>query len=190
MNSVLDSVLVAAAVNDDGVLLVDLYLLSATELVDLGLLDVETKLLGDNFAACQDSDILQHFLTSVAKARSFDSYAYEYASQLVQNDVCQSVALNVFSDDDELLASLYDLLEQRQNVLNRGDLLIGDENVRIVDNSFHLIGISYHVGGDVAAVELHAFNYLGVGLSSLALFKGDNAVSGYLLHSLSDKLAD
>jgi hypothetical protein len=31
----------------------------------------------------------------------------------------------------------------------------------VVDDGFHLIGIGDHVGGDVAAVEHHAFDDLG-----------------------------
>ena len=61
----------------------------------------------------------------------------------------------------------------------------------IVVDSLHLLGVGDHVGGDVAAVELHAFDDLGVGLGSgLVLLDGDNAVGGDLLHCVSDQLAD
>ena len=48
--------------------------------------------------------------------------------------VGQGVAVHILGDDDQLLAVLDDLLEQRQDLLNGGDLLIGDQDVGIVDD--------------------------------------------------------
>ena len=36
----------------------------------------------------------------------------------------------------------------------------------------HLLSVGDHVGGDIAAVELHALHYLGVGLGSFGLLDG------------------
>ena len=71
-----------------------------------------------------------------------------------------------------------------------GDLLIGDEDIGVVHDGLHLLGIGDHVGGDIAAVELHALDNLGVGLGGLGLLNGDHAVGGDLLHGLGDQLAD
>ena len=90
----------------------------------------------------------------------------------------------------ELSAGLDDLLEQGQDLLNIGDLLIGDEDESVLENSFHLLGVGCHVGGWVAAVKLHAFNDLAVGICGLGLLNGNNAVLRDLLHSLGDQSAD
>ena len=74
--------------------------------------------------------------------------------------------------------------------MDGGDLLVGDEDIRIVDDGFHLIGIGDHVGGDVAAVELHAFDDFQAGLSGLGLFDGDDAGRADLIHGFRDQLAD
>ena len=59
----------------------------------------------------------------------------------------ESLALDVLGDDDELLAALNELLEDRENVGDDGDLLIGDQQVSVVDDGFHLLGIGDHVRG-------------------------------------------
>ena len=71
-----------------------------------------------------------------------------------------------------------------------GDLLVGDQDIGVVNDGLHLLGIGDHVGGDIAAVELHAFHDLAVGLSGLGLLNGDDAVGGDLLHGVGDQLAD
>ena len=98
--------------------------------------------------------------------------------------------LDVLGHDQKLAACLDDLLEQGQNLLNVADLLVGDEDERVVDDGFHLVGIGDHVGGEIAAVKLHAFDYIAVGLGGLAFLEGDDAVLADLLHGFGDQGAD
>ena len=68
-----------------------------------------------------------------------------------------------------------------------GGLVDGKEDVykRQIDDGLHLLGIGGHIGGDIAAVELHTFHDLGVGFSGgLVLLDGDHAVLADLLHGL------
>ena len=104
-------------------------------------LSSQTQLLGDDLAAGQDCDILQHGLAAVAEARRLDGHAGEGAAQLVDNQRGQRFALDVLGDDQQLLAGLHDLLEQRQDLLNVGDLLVGDQDVGVVENGLHLVGV-------------------------------------------------
>ena len=86
---------------------------------------------------------------------------------------------------------LNDLLQQGQQILNDADLLIGDEDSGIIQDSLHLLGIGDHIRGQVAAVKLHTLDDLVVGLSGgLVLLNGDDAIGGDLLHCLSDQAAD
>ncbi len=140
--------------------------------------------------AGEGGDILQHFLSSVAEARSLDGDAGEGAAQLVEHERGERLALDVLGDDQKLSAALHDLLEHGQDLLRGGDLLIGDEDQRIVKLRNHLVGIGDHIGCDVAAVEHHALDDLAVGVGSFALLDGDDAVGGDLLHRLGDQLAD
>ena len=133
-NTGLDLVGVACAVDDDGVVLGDLDLTSRAEIGDLRIRQVHVELAGNIRAARQDGDILEHFLAAIAEAGRLDAHAGEVAAQTVDQQGGQRVALDVLCDDDELLAGLDDLLEQGQNLLDGGDLLVGDEDIRIVDD--------------------------------------------------------
>ena len=150
----------------------------------------QTQLLADDLTAGQDGDIPQHFLAAVAEAGSLDADTGKGAAQLIDDDGGKGFALDVLGDDDQLLAGLHDLLQQRQDLLDGGDLLIGDEDVGVIDDGLHLLGIGHHVGGDVTAVKLHSLHDLAVGLGGLALLQRDHAVGGNLLHRLGDQLTD
>ncbi len=88
------------------------------------------------------------------------------------------------------LPCLQDLFEHRDQVLVAGDLLFVDEDVGVFELALHLLRIGDEVRRQVAAVELHAFDELVVGLEGLAFFDGDDAVLADLVHRLGDDLAD
>ena len=133
----LDCLCVALTVNNHGAFLVDLYLTSTTQHSHGGVLQFQTNLLGNNFAASQNSDVLEHFLAAVAEARSLNSNAGEGAAQLVQQQRGQCLAFQILSDDEQLLAGLYNLLQQRQQILNVGNLLVGNQDNTVSGNLFH-----------------------------------------------------
>jgi len=63
------------------------------------------------------------FLAAVAEARSFNCNAGEGAAQLIDDQGGERFALNILRDDYQLLAGLQNLLEQRQDILDVGNLL-------------------------------------------------------------------
>ena len=159
--------------------------------LDGSVLQLIAQIGGDHGAAGQNGDILQHFLAAVAKTGSLDSGHIQGAAQAVDDQGGQSLTLDILSHDQQLHTILHDLLQQGNQILNHADLLIGDQDGGIVQNSLHLIGIGDHIRGQIAAVKLHAFHDLVVGLSSgLVLLDGDNAVRGNFFHCLSDQAAD
>jgi hypothetical protein len=148
------------------------------------------SVLGDRGAARQDRDVLEHGLAAVAEARRLDRGALEGAAQLVDDERRERLALDVLGDQQQRLARLRDLLEQRDEVLDRGDLLLVDQDERIVEHDLHVVGTVHEVGGQVALVELHALDPLDVRLEALALLDRDDAVLADLVHGLGDHLAD
>ena len=94
------------------------------------------------------------------------------------------------ADDQRRLALLDGLLEGREHVLDARDLLVGDEDERVVEDRFHAVGVGHEVRRDVAAVELHALGVFLLEAQALALFDGDDAVLADLVHDLGDDLAD
>ncbi len=98
--------------------------------------------------------------------------------------------VDVLGDDQRGLALLDSLLEGREHVLDARDLLVGDQDERIVEDRLHPIGVGHEVRREVAPVELHALGVFLLEAQALALFDGDDAVLADLVHHLGDDLAD
>ena len=65
-----------------------------------------------------------------------------------------------------------------------------DQDVGVLENRFHALRVGDEVGGEIAAVELHAFDHVQLGLQSLGFFDRDDAVFADLLHGLGNDLPD
>ena len=70
------------------------------------------------------------------------------------------------------------------------NLLIGNQDIRIIQNCFHLIHISSHVCGDITSVKLHTFYQIQLCLHGLGFLDGDNAVVGNLFHRICNHLTN
>ena len=146
--------------------------------------------LEDRLAAGQDGDVLEHRLAAVAVAGGLHRGAPEGAAELVDDQGGQRLALDVLGDDQERLARLRDLLQDRHEVLDRRDLLLVDQDVGVLEDGLHRGRVGDEVGAEVAAVELHPLDPLDLGLERLALLDRDHAVLADLLGGLGDHLAD
>src|SRR6267154_601393 len=180
----------AGAFDDRGVVLVDGDLLGAAEILKLHVLELDAEVFGDGLAAGEGGDVFEHGLAAVAKARGLDGGALQRAAELVHHEGGQRFAFDVLSDDQEGLAHLGGLLEQREQVLHRADFLFVDEDANVLEDAFHALGVGDEVGGEVAAVELHAFDDFEGGLHRLGFLDGDDAILADLLHGFGDDAAD
>ena len=88
------------------------------------------------------------------------------------------------------LPALDDLLEQRNEVLHAGDLLVDDQDVGVLEDRLHPLGVRHEVRGDVALVEPHALDELELHAERVGLLDRDHAVLAYLVDGLGDDLAD
>jgi hypothetical protein len=120
-----------------------------------------------------------------AKAGGLDRRDLQSAAQLVDHEGGKSLALDVLGNDEDRLAGLHHLLEQGKQRLHVGELLFIDENVGALELDAHLVGVGDEVGGNIAAVELHALDHFELGLERLRLLDGDHAVIADLLHVLA-----
>ncbi len=181
----------ALALDDRGVVLVRGHAARLAEHGQGDAVELEAEFLGDHLAAGQDGDVLQHGLAAVAEAGGLDGQGLEGAAQLVDHQGGQRLAVDILGDDHQvLLAGLHQLLQHGQDVGDRADLLIGDQDVGVLQHGFHALGIGDHVGRDIAAVELHAVDVVPLKGQALGLLDGDHAVFADLLHHLGDQLAD
>jgi hypothetical protein len=86
------------------------------------------------------------------------------------------------SKGEQRLASLDDGLEDREQRLKGGELLLVDQDKGVLKLSHHLLSIGDEIGRQVAAIELHPFDDVEFGFGGLGLLDRD--------HRLSDHLAD
>ena len=185
-----DGLLGASAADDDGIVLGDGDGLSGTEHIGGDVSDLHAQLVQGSLAAGEDGDVLEDALAAIAVARGLDGADVEGATDLVEDQGRQSLAIDVLSDDEQATASALDSLENGHNVLNAGDLLVGDEDVRILHHGLHAVVIRDEVSGDIALVELHALDGVDGDVERLGILDGDDAVLAHDLHGLGDLLAD
>ena len=111
----LDLLLLAGAVDDGRVLLGDRHLLGAAEHGERHVLELDAEVFGDDLAAGEDGDVLEHGLAAVTEARRLHRRDLEAAAELVDDERGKRLALDVLGDDEQRLAGLHDRLEERQH---------------------------------------------------------------------------
>src|SRR5664279_2178874 len=186
----LDVGLLAGAVDDGGVLLVDHHLLGATEHGERDVLHLDAEIFRDRLTAGQNRDVLQHRLAAIAEARSLDGGNLEAATQTVDDEGSKRLAFDVFSNDHQRLAGLHHGFQERKQFVEVGELLLVDQDVGVVEFDAHLVGVGDEVGRDVAAVELHALDDIEFGFQRLGFLNRDDTLVADLLHGVGKELAD
>ena len=138
-NPALDGFLLAIAVNDRRVVLVDHDTLGLAEVAEHCVLEFEADLFADHLTTCENRDVLQHGLATIPKAGRLDGADLQSAAKLVDDYGCQRLALDILGDDQQRLAGLGNLLQNREQVLHGRDLLVVDENVCLLQHGLHLL---------------------------------------------------
>src|SRR5436309_1257169 len=190
LDAALDVALLAGAAADGGVVLVDHAALAAPEVLERDVLELHAELYRDHAAAGQDADVLEHRLAAVTEARGLHAHARERASDLVDHQGGERLALQILRDDEEWLAGTGHLLEQREQVLHCRDLLLVNQDVDVLVDGLHAVRVGDEVGTQISAVELHALDHLELRVEALRLLDRDHALLPHLAHRLGDDLAD
>ena len=186
VDAVLDGSLVAVAIDDGGGVLGDLDGLRVAKHGHVRVGERHAEVGGDNLTAGDDSDVFQHALAAIAEAGSLNGNAGEGATQLVQQDGSQSLALEILRNDEQRATRLGNFLEHRQQVLDGGNLLVSEQDERVFQNGFHALHVGSHIRGDVALVELHALDRLDVDAEGLGFLDGNDAFLADDFHGLGD----
>ena len=79
--------------------LVTTTLRAGAEQVERHVLELEPDLFGDDLAAGEDGDVLEHGLAALAEARGLDGDRAEGAADLVDHQGGEGLALDVLGDD-------------------------------------------------------------------------------------------
>src|SRR5207342_1624072 len=185
-----DGGMFAGAVDDGGVLLGDLHLLRAAEVLDRGLLELQADFLGDHGAAGEDGHVFQHRLATVAEARGLHCADLDDAADGVDDKGGEGFAFDFLGDDQQRLAGLGDAFEHGQQLAHVGDLLVVQQDERIFQFGLHRLLVVDEVRRQVAAVELHALDDVELVLQTRTVFDGDHAFLADLVHRLGDEVTD
>ena len=180
----------AFAVKNDSVVLRYGDLLGNAEHVDSHILEREPDVLADDLSAGHDGEVLHVGLAVVAKARRLDGDDLEACAQLVDNESRERLALDVLSDDHEGLLLLGDALEDGYDRLERGDLLLDEEDAAVFEFALLRLGVGDKIGGDESAVEAHAIDNIELVLHRFAVLDGDDARLADAIHGVRDEVSD
>ena len=185
-----DCILLACTVHDSGVVLVDGHLLGCAKVSDRGLSKLHALEFADHVATGEDCDILEHLLASVTETGSLHGADLERAADTVRHESGKSLIVHILSDDEQRTAALSHSLENGKHILEVGDLLIVEKNVGRIHLALHLLAVGNEVGGDITAVELHAFHHIDRSLSAFGFLYSDYTLFLHLLHGFGDEAAD
>src|SRR5262249_30011523 len=112
-NPAFDIFLLAGAVDNGGVILGNRHTLGMPQHFHGDVLKLDTEILGDQLAASEYGDVLQHRLTAVAESGRLDCGDFQSAAELVDYQGGKRLALHVFSNHKQGAACLHHPLEQR-----------------------------------------------------------------------------
>src|SRR5215470_8144537 len=158
LDTSLDVSALAGAIDDGGVLFLHDHLLRLAQIVQGRLLERQTDLVRDHRAAGEDGDVLQHGLAAITEARCLDAGHLEDAADVVDDQGCQRLTLDVLGNDQQRASRLRHALEQRQELTDVGNLLVDQQDYRLFQLGGLVLLVVDEVRREVAAVELHALD--------------------------------
>mmetsp|Transcript_10008 Transcript_10008/g.12452 ORF Transcript_10008/g.12452 Transcript_10008/m.12452 type:complete len:261 (+) Transcript_10008:1199-1981(+) len=82
------------------------------------------------------------------------------------------------------------MLQDGQNALNRGDLLVVNQDQWLGQDAFLRLGVGDEVWGDVSSVDLHSLDNLKLVVQGLSLSHGDGALLSHFFEGICHHLAD
>ena len=183
-DSRLDIVLLATALDDRGVVLVNNHLLGTTQLGQAEALKLHAQVFENTRGTRQHGNVFEHGLAPVAVARGLHSADVESATQFIDHERCQCLAINFLADNQQRLAGIHNSFQQRHDVFHAGNFLLVDQDVAIFEHALHLLRIGDEVGGEIAAVKLHPLDPLHLSLEALAFVDSDHAILANFVHGL------
>ena len=180
----------AVAFNDGAILFVHDDALRTAEVFETDAFELHAEVFADELAAREDGNVFAHRFAAITEAGCFDGAHVDRAAQLVHNESREGFAFHVFRNDEERLADLRDLFEEREQILEVADLLLEVQNVSVFELGFHRLRVGHEIRREITLVELHTFNHVERRLDGLRFFDCDGAVFADLVHRVSNDVAD
>ena len=156
----------------------------------MDILQLDAQIFGQRFAPGEDRKVLEHRLAAITESRGLHRHRLQGPAQLVHHQRCQRFSFDILGDDQQRAAHLRNLLQKRQQVLHRADLLFMNQDQGILQHTLHTIRIRYEVRRQVAAIELHPFNDVEGRFDGLRFLHSNDAILADFLHGFGDDVSD
>ncbi len=156
----MNSSCVACTVNDSAVVLVHGHTLGAAQVLQGSRLEVHAYFFRNDSTASEDSDVLQHSLATITEARGLTGSNFYDTAHVIHYQGGQRFTFNIFSDDDQWLGRLGNLLQKGQKLADVRDFLVNQQDEWRFGFNAHAVLIIDEVRRQVAAVELHSFYHV------------------------------
>src|SRR6516162_2669901 len=127
--------------NYSGVILVNDHSFGAAEIFDRNVFQLYAKFLGNHLTIRENSDVLEHRLAPISETGGFDRDNLQSPTNLIDDKSGQRFAFHFFGDDQQRFAGFGHGFEHRQQVFHAGNLFLVDEQVSILVDAFHALGI-------------------------------------------------
>ena len=186
----LDQVLLSVTVDNGGFVLGNFNLLAGAEVCQGNVFQLHAEVFGNDLTAGQNRNIFQHGLAAVAEARRLDRANLEAAADAVDDQSGQRFTFNVFGNDQQRAGRLNDGFQNRYHRLQVAQLLVIEQNIRIVELAVHFFRIGDEIRRQVTAVKLHAFNHFQFGFQPFGIFNRNYAFVADFFHRLRQIFAD
>ena len=134
-HATLNRISITRAVDERRVVFVHSDALGITEVLKTCALEIETNFFRNHRTAGQDSNVLEHRLTTIAKPWCFTCGYFNNAAHVVNNQCRQCFAFNVFRNNHQRARCLSYLLKHREKLSNVRDLLINQQHEGVFDFS-------------------------------------------------------
>ena len=181
----------AGAVDDRGVFLLHDDLLGFAEIVQRGLLELQTDFIGDHRAAREDRDVLQHGLATIAEARGLDGSNLEDAADVVDHERREGFAFDVFGRSPAADGPAFATPSSSGSISRMFEIFLSARRMQRLLELDRLVRLLVdEIRREVAAVELHALDDVEFVLQARAFFNRDHAFLADLLHRFGNGLAD
>ena len=173
-----------------GVFLANLDTLRGAKILQRRAFEAHTDLLRDHFATGQNCDVLQHGFTTVTESGRFHCAHLNDATHVVHHQRGQRFAFDVLGNHEQRTPCFGRRLKHRQHVANVRNLLVVNQDQRVIHISLHRILIVNEVGRQITAVELHAFYDIQLIIETLAFFDRNHTFFANFFHRFSNDAAD
>ena len=161
-----------------------------SEIIKLERFELHAEILEDRLAAGKNRQVLEHGLSALSIGRSLHRRAGKHTLELVDHQGREHLGLHVLGNQQQRPLGRQDLLHDRKQVGKLGQLLLVDENERLLELAEHLVAIGNEMRREIAAVKFHSLDGLDMGLDLLALLDGDDSVLSHRLEGIGDALAN